>query len=102
VWQAARLAVFPASGDEPGDVAQHRRRLAANSFIFRRALRRGSRFADRLGLRIADRLGKHRMQLSLGALLRSRVTVFCHLVLRRYLSSDFAASLAKRSAFNRS
>ena len=67
MWQAARLAVFPASGDEPGDGAQHGRSLAANSFILSRALRRGSRFADRLGLRIADRLGQHRMQLSLGA-----------------------------------
>jgi hypothetical protein len=71
--------------------------LAANSFAFRRALRcgsrsrialrRGSRLANRLGLgfplglRIADRLGQHRMQLGLGALLRFRVTVFCHSVL---------------------
>jgi hypothetical protein len=63
--------------------------LAANSFDFCRAFRRGSRVAfrrwsrvtdrlgllaaDRLGLRIADRLGQHLMQLSLG-----RCGRFCH------------------------
>ena len=89
------------------DSTQSDRALAASSFYFGRALRRGSTFAlrrwlrfadrlgqDRLGLRVADRLGQHRVKL--GLCRRGR---FCHFVA---VSFDFAASLASRSAFKRS
>ena len=74
-------------------------RFGAGRVIARPALAMGLNVANRVSLRtnrlrIADCLGQHLMQFSLGQCGKA-------LSSSHYFSFDFAASRAKRSAFNR-